>query len=285
MDSFTDYVRQFADLIEAGKALPLSGDVPAAAPASSPGLSPTAMIFSPHPDDEIIMGALPLRLLRQANWRVVNVAVTQGSNRARQAERWTELVACCRRIGFELVPTAPRGLEHINEQNAGTEGPEWRGAVARIAEILRQYRPRLVLFPHERDWNTTHIGVHVLVRQALGEAELESSPWTCETEFWGQMTDPNLLVESSTAELADLVAALACHVGEVERNPYHLTLPAWMMENVRRAELVVGQGGHVPAMRFGTMYRLGRWRNGNIERATTPRALSHTEDPASLFRS
>ena len=38
-------------------------------------------------------------------WRVINVAVTQGSNRARRDARWTELQQCCEYIGFELVPT------------------------------------------------------------------------------------------------------------------------------------------------------------------------------------
>ena len=58
------------------------------------------------------------------------------------------------------------------------------------------------------------------------------------------MAEPNLLVESGVEDVADLVAALACHVGEVRRNPYHARLPAWMMDNVRRgAELVGGRAG------------------------------------------
>ena len=70
-----------------------------------------------------------------------------------------------------------------------------------------------------------------------------------ETEFWGAMDAPNLMVESSAADVADLVAALSLHVGEVARNAYHLRLPAWMIDNVRRgAELVGGQNG--AAIRF-----------------------------------
>jgi LmbE family N-acetylglucosaminyl deacetylase len=37
------------------------------------------LIFSPHPDDECIIGGLALRLLREAKWNVINVAVTLGS--------------------------------------------------------------------------------------------------------------------------------------------------------------------------------------------------------------
>ena len=81
-----------------------------------------------------------------------------------------------------------------------------------------------------------------------------------ETEFWGAMDTPNLMVESSAADVADLVAALSLHVGEVARNAYHLRLPAWMMDNVRRgAELVGGQGGVAPRFALCTLYRLRRW--------------------------
>jgi len=85
------------------------------------------------------------------------------------------------------------------------------------------------------------------------------------TEFWGAMDDPNLMVEADAETLADLVAALSLHVGEVARNPYHLSLPAWMMDNVRRGgEVVGGQGGEVPDFTFATLYRLSRWENGKL---------------------
>ena len=73
-----------------------------------------------------------------------------------------------------------------------------------------------------------------------------------ETEFWGAMPDPNLMVQSTTADVADLVAALTFHAGEVARNPYHVLLPAWMSDNVRRGgELIGGFGGAVPDFNFG----------------------------------
>ena len=74
---------------------------------------------------------------------------------------------------------------------------------------------------------------------------------------------PNLMIESSATDVADLVAALSQHVGEVSRNPYHLRLPAWMMDNVRRgAELVGGQGSSSPQFTFATLYRLRGWKEG-----------------------
>jgi len=87
-----------------------------------------------------------------------------------------------------------------------------------------------------------------------------------ETEFWGQMPSPNLMVESSIDDVADMIAALSFHVGEVQRNPYHLRMPAWLQDNVRRgAELVGGQGGAAPDFLFATLYRVRRWKNGQVE--------------------
>jgi hypothetical protein len=93
------------------------------------------------------------------------------------------------------------------------------------------------------------------------------------------------MVESSVADVSDLVAALSQHVGEVARNPYHLCLPAWMMDNVRRgAELVGGQGGVAPRFAFATLYRLRRWANGRLQEVLEKgKALSSQDDLRELF--
>ena len=97
----------------------------------------------------------------------------------------------------------------------------------------------------------------------------QAPDFTChvvETEFWGAMATPNLMVESSVDDLADMMTALSFHVGEVQRNPYHLLVPAWMQDNVRRGgELVGGQGGAAPDFTFCTLYRLRRWSNGRLQ--------------------
>ena len=106
-----------------------------------------------------------------------------------------------------------------------------------------------------------------------------------ETEFWGAMDDPNLMVEVSEDLLADQITALTFHVGEVNRNPYHLSLPAWMADNVRRGgEIVGGQGAAPPDFLFATLYRLRRWRGGRFEPALERgRFVGRDEDLSRLF--
>jgi LmbE family N-acetylglucosaminyl deacetylase len=265
MRSYDDYIQQLTKLVVDARRLPLgaAGDYPRPTPASD---APVALIFSPHPDDEVIIGGWALRLLRQSRWRVVNIAVTHGSNKARQAARWAELTACCQSIGFELETTAPTGLEGVNPSVRAGEPDRWRRMVARVGEILAARRPQAIFYPHDGDWNSTHVGTHHLVTDALAAAPASFQCAAVETEFWAQMPTPNVLVESSPDEVGALVSALTHHVGEVQRNPYHLTLPAWMMDNVRRGgEWVGGQGQAAPEFLYGTLYHVRRWTGGRFE--------------------
>jgi LmbE family N-acetylglucosaminyl deacetylase len=263
MNPYEKFVAEFSQIAARHKDLPLSG---LAMPPKRkvPPDAPRALIFSPHPDDEVIIGGLPLRLMREAGFNVINVAVTQGSNKARQPERWKELSACCDYVGFGLIATRESGLEGINLKAREQNAKEWKQSVARIAEILREQKPKIIFFPHDDDWNVTHTGTHRLVVDAL-ESLPDFSCTTIETEFWGAMDTPNLMVESSVRDVSDLIAALSFHVGEVKRNPYHLRMPAWLMDNVRRGgELVGGQGAAAPDFTFATLYRLRQWGNGKF---------------------
>ncbi|MGA8660401.1 MAG: PIG-L family deacetylase [Chthoniobacterales bacterium] len=275
-------VEGFARLLTEGEALSPAGLIPPKRMQAAAG-APTALIFAPHPDDEVIIGGLPLRLLRELKINVVNVAVTLGSRVDRQAERWQELKNCCDYIGFGLVAPGGKGLEGINPVTRERDPQRWSASVQLITGLLADHRPSIVFFPHDDDWNRTHIGVHYLILEALRSSGLVCQ--VVETEFWGAMDAPNLMVESSATDVADLVAALSLHVGEVARNPYHLRLPAWMMDNVRRgAELVGGQGGAAPRFAFATLYRLRRWANGELREVLEQgRVLSSKDDLSELF--
>jgi LmbE family N-acetylglucosaminyl deacetylase len=215
------FVDGFARLLTEGAALSPAGFIPPARPPVAAG-APTALIFAPHPDDEVIIGGLPLRLLRELKINVVNVAVTLGSRLERRAERWQELKHACDYIGFGLVTPSEKGLEGINLAARKQDPKQWATSVEAIAGILTTHRPSIVF---------------------------------------------------------------ALHVGEVARNPYHLRLPAWMIDNVRRgAELVGGQGGAAPRVTFATLYRLRRWAHGRLEGVLERgRVLSSQDDLSALF--
>ncbi len=285
MSSYLNFVSALAQSTAKAKSLPLGG----LAPCPSVKLAtdaPKVLFFAPHPDDETIQGGLMLRLLREAKWDAINIAVTQGSNKERQTGRLAELKEACGYLGFGLLQTAPNGLEKVTPKTRDSDKALWSQMVAVIAEILSKNQPKVILFPHDQDWNGTHIGVHHLVMDALRTLPPTFTTFCVETEFWGQNDSPNLMVEYSEQDVADLMAATSFHVGEVQRNPYHILIPAWMMDNVRRgAELVGGQGGAAPSFTFGQLYRLRKWTGGKLEEVYQGgRNLSKSENAASLFQ-
>ena len=264
MNPYYEFVQQIAKCSLHGRSLPLGGIPPHGKPMPGPS-APGGLIFSPHPDDECIIGGLALRLMREAGMRIFNIAVTQGSNKARQSARYQELSEACGWLGFGLEPTAPNGLEKITPKARQSEPAHWAAAVQVISASLTRHQPRIVFLPHEADWNGTHIGTHYLVMDALKTLPPGFQTVLVETEFWAPLPSPNLMVELSPEDVADLLAALSFHVEEVKRNPYHLRLPAWMQDNVRRgAELVGGQGGVAPDFMFATLYRFRQWRDGAV---------------------
>ncbi len=281
---YRSLVSGYVRWIQKGAATPLGGLPPARRPKVRAN-APKALIFAPHPDDECVIGALPLRILRELRWNVINVAVTQGSKKERQAGRWVELQNACGYLGFGLIQTRDGGLEKINPKGRESDPANWSAAVDIIAGILQREQPRVVFMPHAQDWNLSHIGANLLVMEAMAKLGASFSCCVVETEFWGAMTTPNLVVESSPRDVADLVAATSFHVGEVQRNPYHIGLPAWMQDNVRRgAEIVVGQGGEAPKFTFATLYRLQRWVGGRLEKVFDGgRLVSRKDDLKKLF--
>lgn len=243
MNSHLQYVAAFRDLRRAGVSAASVPERPVPPPA--PG-APVVMLFSPHPDDECIAGGLALRLRREAGARAINVPMTFGSRADRRAARREELIRACRHLGFDLAePSGPEGVTSPDQ----------------IADLLNEHRPRLICFPHAEDGNAAHERVNRLVRAALPLADVDCL--LAETEFWRPMRRPNAMVELSVEDLAWLVEALSRHAGEVARNPYHLSLPAWMMDNVRRgAETALEPGGAAPDIDFATLYGVTRWRKG-----------------------
>ena len=242
MNPYLAYVERIEAGVVSAKGITVSGKKDTVESASK------VLLFSPHPDDECIIGLLPLRLQREASKQIINVPVTFGSMVERQAGRAKELAAACAYLGWDILkPT--EGFRNLNVDD--------------IVEILQNVQPEIIVMPHSNDWNSRHIATHHLVVAALEKMPPEFSCAVVETEFWGAMDDPNLMVEADAELVADLVAATSLHVEEVARNPYHLLLPAWMQDNVRRGgELVGGQGGAVPDFSFATLYRLRKWARG-----------------------
>ena len=230
---------------------------------------PRVLVLSPHPDDESLTGALALRLRQEQEARVAVLPMTLGSRADRRRERLDELHAACAHTGFEILPpleppTAPpltgAALEH--------DSPRRHQILSRLAAILQEQRPALVVLPHAKDAHPTHQLCHQLAMTVIRTHCTHDSFLVAMTGFWSPLPAPNLLVGLAGDEVATLMAAVACHRGEVRRSPYHLTLPPRLMDTLRwGTERVAGPGAAAPGFLFGEVYFLEHWSGGRGQTA------------------
>ncbi len=261
--SWPAYVRVFHDEYVRRSPLAVTSE---GSPPTRSGNGPTILLFSPHPDDETLTGALAIRARRELNARVVNYAVTFGSSVVEKPRRLLELQDACSVLGFELRMTGPLGLDTVKTTTKEANPLKWQHGVDSARALMEEIRPSIVVYPHGGDWHPTHCGTSALAKEAvagymsdLSRADL----LVVESEYWQPMEGPNLLVGLSLHDEALLLTALTRHVGEVARNPYHLSHPCRMIDNVRRgAEVVFGQGAAGVRFLLGELYRVAGYRRG-----------------------
>lgn len=229
----------------------------------------TALIVAPHPDDESIIGLLPLRLQEECGFKVWVVPASLGSRVERREARQKELQSACKVLGFQV-----RFLSSGHPAaNAGKE----------LSGLLEKICPTVIFIPHAKDGHPTHRLTHRLAVAAM-DAASQHFFHVVETEYWQPLERPNLMVAATDEQLTTLCRALACHQGEMARNDYAARLPAWMIDNVRRgAELIGGAGAVAPAIEFATLYRARR-RVAGAWRAEFPggRTIESSEDLGEL---
>lgn len=284
MNRYFQIVSDGARLLQCGRALPLGGmqSPPQPAPAAN---ASRVLIFAPHPVDEGLVGGLPLRLLREGGMRVIDVVLGHGGYTECQEQNGAEHRAACNYLGFEVLTAATRDIDRLDPSNRSQEPARWSRCVAIVAEMLERTAPRLVLLPQVAEPSRIHVVTHLLVLDALTRLGGRLDCQLAETEHWLNMTAPNLLVESSIQDVADLVAATSFRAIQMKRNPYHLRLPGRLQDNVRRGVEIIGGGVDAnTGFTFATLYGVRRWRNGELVRAFKGRRLLRaSENAASLF--
>lgn len=175
-------------------------------------MTATLLHLAPHPDDELIGAPATLMALRDAGWRVVNLACGLGSDPAHRERRERELREACRRAGFELrLPAAPP---------LATPRPERAAALrSEIEAALDELAPRVVVSPDRGDPHPAHGAVAAAAEVAL-RARGEAAPRWWSWAVWGSLGRPTLATAFDAARLLEIVDALAAHAGELLRNDY-----------------------------------------------------------------
>jgi hypothetical protein len=138
--------------------------------------------------------------LRDAGWRIVNVACSLGRPEQR-ARRLRELEEACRRARFELR------TEDVDP-----------------AHVLEELQPELVVAPSPHDRHPFHEEVSREVLTAVAAAGAPTTVWLW--SLWGESSLPTLAVELTEARLDEIEHALEAHEGELARTDFKRLLRA-----------------------------------------------------------
>jgi LmbE family N-acetylglucosaminyl deacetylase len=173
----------------------------------------TVLHFAPHPDDELIGAPATLMELRDAGYRIVNVACGLGKPEQR-SRREAELREASRLARFELLVPKPSPIESSDKADA---------ASAAVLELVRatiaELEPEIVVSPSPHDRHPRHELVARAVRDALREDGSATPCWWM-WGLWAPLPLPTLGTVFARQRLEEILAALGAYQGELERNDY-----------------------------------------------------------------
>jgi LmbE family N-acetylglucosaminyl deacetylase len=174
---------------------------------------PTVIHVSPHPDDESIGAPCTLLALKDAGWRVVNLACSLGRPEVRERRR-AELEAAMKIAEFDLrVVDPPLAISRTDDLEGAT-----RQLVSVLTELITQTGATLVVGPHPRDKHHGHATVARAIRQVVWTAQPHLTWWMW--SIWADLPRPTLIANCSIAHLERSEAMLAEYEGENRRNNY-----------------------------------------------------------------
>ncbi len=201
----------------------------------------TVVHFSPHPDDELIGAPATLMALRDAGWRVVNVAC--GLGRPEQhARREAEVLDAAARAGFETRILRPPVAMSGGDDLAAAR----RRLLEAIGGALDDLRAQIVVSPSPHDRHPAHELVGAAVRDTLAGRGGDSPRWWM-WGIWGGLPLPTLATAFDASRLEQILAALAAYRGELRRNDYRRLVRARAEMNASLGpELLFGFGSEAP---------------------------------------
>jgi LmbE family N-acetylglucosaminyl deacetylase len=173
-------------------------------------------------------------------------------------------------MGIELNVPGPDGLGDLMRSS---EQADRATTTSLLEAIIRSEQPCAIVMPHGDDAHPEHICTHDFVVAALQRIG-DLSCTLIKYEYWREMREPNVQMEVGVDDLLRILKAVSFHVGELERNQYHLYLPLKLRDNGRRAELVTGWGRPASAFPYSVLLQMLRYADGQCHPIGEKKALS-----------
>lgn len=140
----------------------------------------SAMVFSPHQDDETFGCGGMIALKREQGIPVVVAFLTDGQGSVGEDSqmkdkivqiRKQEAVTALRILGVE--PSEIYFLEKTDGTLQDLEGLQREQTIDQLAELLNKYKPEEVYVPHRKDSHQDHEAAYTLVKEAIAQTKIE----------------------------------------------------------------------------------------------------------------
>ena len=151
--------------------------------------------------------------LRDAGWRIVNLACGLGRPAQHQRRR-SEVEEACRRAGFELLPVDPPLALSAGDDLAAAE----ETLVTLLGGLLAELGPAIVCAPSPHDGHHAHELVGRAARRALS-AHAGPTPPLWLWGIWADLPFPTMIAPFDAKRLDEVKHALAAHASEQLRLP------------------------------------------------------------------
>lgn len=178
-------------------------------------MAKTVLHFAAHPDDELIGPPATLMALRDAEYRIVNLACGLGRP-GQRTQRATELQEASRLAEFEaLVPEHPP----IATSRTDDVPTVYAEVLALAKDTIAELQPEIVVCPTPHDRHPSHELVGRAVRDALREHDGSPPCWWM-WGLWGDLPMPTIGTAFEHDRLEEILTALSAYRGELARNDY-----------------------------------------------------------------
>jgi LmbE family N-acetylglucosaminyl deacetylase len=205
-------------------------------------MTPTVLHFAPHPDDELLGAPATLMALRDAGYRIVNLACSLGRRGTRERRR-AELREACRLAGFELIIARPPiAMSSTDDAEVA------HGELTKLAERwLDSLAPEIVVSPGPHDRHRGHELVGRAVRDAMQRRPRAATRWWM-WGLWGPLELPTLGTVFDRSRMEEILTALGAYRGELRRNDYRRLIRGRSEMNASLGpELLAGFGETAPS--------------------------------------
>lgn len=185
------------------------------------------LVFSPHPDDDLIGCGGSIIKHVQAGHHVSIIYMTSGNAGSRKYSkselgtiREAEATEACKLLGVT-------DLYFLRNDDGYLE--ESRDNFVQVINHIRSIKPAVVYLPHEADGHPDHMMTHQIAMKAIGRAsgpwfqETDGEPWTTGTilayEVWTPLQSPNYF-EDTTTVINQQIEALQQHKSQIDDIAY-----------------------------------------------------------------